>query len=113
MVGAALGDISMGISASDHSADESMNHDERIKVRRASEDDGLMEEDDKILVAKERIKNVLRAFVLANKRVSYVQGMNFIARSVLKICNNYESEAFAQLLALYEFYGYDEMGQMI
>ena len=32
MVGAALGDISMGISASDHSADESMNHDERIKV---------------------------------------------------------------------------------
>ena len=109
MVGAALGDISMGISASDHSADESMNHDERIKVRRASEDDGLMEEDDKILVAKERIKNVLRAFVLANKRVSYVQGMNFIARSILKNCNNDESEAFAQLLALYEFYGYDEM----
>ena len=35
--------------------------------------------------------------------------MNFIARSILKNCNNDESEAFAQLLALYEFYGYDEM----
>ena len=84
IVGAALGDLSTHISGSGQSPDENVGHDERVKVRRASEDDGLMEEDDKILAAKERIKNVLRAFVIANKRVSYVQGMNFIARSVLK-----------------------------
>jgi hypothetical protein len=108
MVSAALGHIDMHDKNSTDAKNGS-NGTEALNIRRASEDYGLLMEDSDILAAKKRTKNVLRAFVLANKRVSYVQGMNFIVRALLKLCDNNESESFALLLSLFEFYGYDEI----
>ena len=108
MVSAALGDIDIHDKSITDARDGS-NGTEPLKIRRASEDDGLLMQDSDILAAKKRTKNVLRAFVLANKRVSYVQGMNFIVRALLKLCDNNESKSFALLLSLFEFYGYDEI----
>ena len=107
MVSAALGDINLDDNNNNSTGNN--NNKNTLKIRRASEDDGLLKKDSEILAAKERTKNVLRVFVLANERVSYVQGMNFIVRSFLKMSNNNESKAFAFLLSLFEFYGYDEI----
>ena len=99
MVSAALGDINLDDN-NNNSTGNNNNKKNTLKIRRASEDDGLLKKDSEILAAKERTKNVLRVFVLANERVSYVQGMNFIVRSFLKMSNNNESKAFAFLLSL-------------
>ena len=75
-------------------------------MRRATCDDGLVQEDVALVAAKTKLRRILRAYAMLDRRVSYCQGMNFIARSLLKIAGDVEPLAFLLLVSLFQNYGF-------
>ncbi|CAN0070097.1 unnamed protein product, partial [Discosporangium mesarthrocarpum] len=51
---------------------------------------------------RDKLRRVLRAFAMHNRRVSYCQGMNFVALALLEVCRGDEETAFWVLVGMCE-----------
>jgi hypothetical protein len=105
MIGAALGvDADVDIAL-----EETTWNLPTTKVCRASEDDGLLLEEDALIRAKGKLRRVLCAFAVIDRDVSYCQGMNFIGRALLKLSKDDEGTAFGLLVSLFQNYGFEQL----